>query len=98
MEYWIDGHFHRAYNSPLTWYCHDRGIYVPKVATLRRLENRIYIDPNFAESQIRFKNTKILRNTDKNDLHLMAFVKALNTEWKKVWDEVDKPPTSLPEF
>ena len=92
--YWIDGHF-VVFWSGNSYYCHDRDLYVPKSKMVRLTPDRIYIDPDYAKRQTVWRQTKVLRNTDKNDLHLISFVKALNEPWKR---EFSKPQykVSLP--
>ena len=94
MEYWIDGHF-VVFWSGNSYYCHDRDLYLPKRAMVRLTEDRIYIDPSFAKAMVLKRETKILRGDDKDDMHLIRFVKALNTPWKREYSE---PPfeVSLP--
>lgn len=94
MEYWIDGHF-VVFWSGNSYYCHDRDLYLPKRAMVRLTEDRIYIDPNFAKAMVLKRDIKILRADDKDDMHLICFVKALNEPWKREYSE---PPfeVSLP--
>ena len=87
MEYWIDGHF-VVFWSGNSYYCHDRDLYVPKSQMVKLTEDRIYINPSFARGQTFRRNKKTIRADDKNDQHLIRFVKALNTPWKR---ELAKP-------
>lgn len=83
MEYWIDGYFTPAWTGK-SYFSHDRQIFVPKFATIRREADRIYIDAKFAESQIKLVNSKkIIDWSDKKEVFLRFFVRALNVPWKK---------------
>ena len=95
MEYWIDGHFIEWWSGK-SYFSHDRQIFVPKSATVKVEENRIYIKPKFAVNQILIERRRILDWSDKKDANLGLFVKALNKEWKKELDISNYPPTSLP--
>ena len=95
MEYWIDGHFIEWWSGK-SYFSHDRQIFVPKSATVRVEENRIYIKTEFALAMLRIPTIKMLDWSDKKDANLGLFVKALNKEWEKKLDISSYPPTSLP--
>ena len=84
--YWIDGHF-VVFWSGNSYYCHDRDLYLPKNKMVKLTQDRIYIDPDFAKRQIAWRKTKVLMNTNKFDMHLIRFVKALNIPWKREFSE-----------
>lgn len=80
MEYWIDGHFDVFWNQTLTWYSVDRGVFIPKFATIRREPDRIYITEQFAK--------KILAKTEfdstsEYDMFDMSLKNKINVPWKK---------------
>ena len=92
MEYWIDGTFTRAWTQK-AWYSHDRGVYVPKFATIRREVDRIYVDAHWARKILNPK--RVFDSTKKNDMFDMVLSKIINVPWVK---ERSKAPfkVSLP--
>ena len=91
-DFWIDGNFLRWW-SPYVWFCPERDLYVPKSQTIKKTDTRIYINPSFARGQISKRKHSILRNNNKIDLHLIAWVKALNTPYIK-----DTPIKNMEEY
>jgi len=79
-SYWIDGCFHRFWNQVNVWFCHDRCIFIPKFATVRREAERIYITEVFAKKIL---NKKEFDSTSKYDMFDMSLKKIINVPWKK---------------
>ena len=82
QDFWIDGHFDRWWSNSV-WYCALRDLYVPKRVAIKRTDTRIYINPSFVRNQISKRKYSILSNTNKHDMHLMAWCKAINTPYIK---------------
>ena len=97
MSYWIDGYFVEWWSGK-SYFSHDRQIFVPKFATDRLEDNRIYLTEKYVLNQVKRYNAKqgIINWSDKKDANLGLLIKAINVPWEK---EVSiLPPTSLPEF
>lgn len=80
MEYWIDGYFHEDWNSK-TYFSHDRGVFVPKFATIKLESDRIYITRKFARSILR--KGRVFDSTKKYDMFDMILQKIINVPWVK---------------
>ncbi|GAI73687.1 unnamed protein product [marine sediment metagenome] len=80
MEYWIDGEFTRAWTQK-AWYSHDRGVYVPKFATVRREVDRIYITEEFAYNILR--PGRIFDSTNRHDMFDLCLKNIINVPWVK---------------
>ena len=93
-SYWIDGYFTPAWTQK-SYYSHERGVYVPKYATITRHRNRIYITENFAKKILR--PGRVFDTTKKNDMLDLVLRNIINVPWKKVFVEPESQfKVSLP--
>lgn len=90
MEYWIDGFFHEDWNEK-AYFSHDRGVYVPKFATVKREVNRIYVTKRFALKIL--KEGRVFDSTDRNDMFDLCLKRIINKPWVK--EPSTAPPTAI---
>jgi len=84
-EYWVDGHFTEWWTHK-SYFSHDRQIFVPKSAVIKREENRIYLNGRWARHQIRIGELRAIDWSDKKDANLGLLIKAINVPWVKEYN------------